>query len=142
MLLSWCLLDIPWKKIVWKNENDFKKEMLKCKKAMNIQKLCAKRIDEVNEIYELINKLKFKDEPEYGKYMEILRKGIVRRNKGKKKIYNFIWEQTIRNAIKETKKSNKNINENKIIKELFQGFPKEYILIFINNNYNNFEEVI
>ena len=86
MLLSWCLSDIPLNKIVEKNEDNLKKEILKCRKVMNIKKLCANRIEERNEIYELMNKLKFKDEPEYEKYIEILRKGIKRRNKGKKDI--------------------------------------------------------
>ena len=137
MLISWCLSDIPWNKIVWKNDHDFKKEILKCKKTMNIKKLCENKIDEVNEIYDLINKLKFKDEPEYGKYIEILRNGITKRHKGKKN--NFIWEQKIINAIKEVEKNKKDISENKIIKELFNGFPKEYILNFLNNNYGNFK---
>ena len=46
---------------------------------MNINIIYENKIDEINEIYDLINKLKFKDEPEYRNYFKILLNGIIKR---------------------------------------------------------------
>jgi casein kinase I family protein HRR25 len=135
LILYWCSGSVPWKNIVAKDENDAKQKILEIKKAMNMKRICSKKYDEINEIYDDINSLSFKQRPNYDKYIELLKKKIYKCEIGKNKKKFFIWDEILLNKFNDNIK-NKKFDKDNQIKDLFTGYPDEFISSYLYNYYN------
>ena len=133
LLFNWCC-DCPWKNIYYENPEKLRKEILEIKKNVDMKKICGKNCKEIYQLYELINNLGFKDEPNYEKYIEILSKRI-NNNNIQEKIDGFCWDKKLKQKLNNAFSEKKNILEDSEIQKLFIGFPKEFIENFINKNY-------
>ncbi len=139
--MMYTLLDLLNIELPWGIHKKIKKE--EKKKFYIFEKTNFKIEDFLNEDLKVLglifNDVKRKnkiDSEDYKFYEELLDNQIEKLKKKYDLNFRFIWQPHIKKLILDTKTQNRNLNmENKLLNELFYGFPKEFVLDLLSNNF-------
>ena len=99
---------------------------------MNLIDLCKNRFNEISDLYNEVNRLGFKDNPQYEKYINILSRNKEINDSEIKNKECFCWIKKLKNKIKDNEEQKKELEKDKEIKDLFKGYPIEYTKNYID----------
>ena len=86
---------LPWEDFSFSNNSELRNAEIESKKSFDINQFYKGEFTEIKKIYEEANALQLNEEPNYNKYISILKKAMQKDNKGKNNRIYFDWEKKI-----------------------------------------------
>lgn len=133
LLIDLYLGSLPWLNIC--SSNDKVKKIIELKSIYTPKILCGNCLKEVVKIFDKINDLDFEDIPNYNEYIEILNNGL-KANKNKTEKSKFDWEKNFKKLIGKNSDIENLVQNNVLIKELFEGYPESIVIDFLRKYKN------
>ena len=131
ILISLILRDkLPWVNKEGHGEKSIKKNNALKKKDFKIEVNINSQYKEIITLFKEIEIIEKYKEPNYKKYIDILKKGI-NYNENNEKNFIFEWENEIQNKKEKYSRIRSDLKDDIEIKKLFKGFPEDIIELFI-----------
>ena len=124
---------LPWEDFSRPNYSELRHAVIESKKKFDINKFYKGKFTEIKNIYKEANNLKIGEEPNYNKYISILKDAIKNDYSNDGNIINFDWEKKIVDKVKKSKMNKTSLEEDQDLMLLFQGFPFSYQKKYINS---------
>ena len=136
IIFNW-ISPVPWCNVPYSDK--YPEKLLEIKKLFNPEIYYQKYTNLIN-IYKDIESLCFDEKPNYEKYKNILESEIKKIEGYNAQNKYFDWEVKIYDIYKYPGMKNKPIYENKDLKNLFSGYPKEFIIEYCEKFKNLFNQ--
>lgn len=136
--LCYLLADLYLGKLPWSNQNSKnlnKNEIIKLKQKCSPKELFGNDLQELLDIFNDANKLKFTENPNYNNYIKKLNKRINNEIKLNSQYNYYDWENKLINMSKKFDNINDFIENNEIV-ILFDGYPKFFIKYHLQKYFN------
>ena len=132
LLLYFWKNETPWSKYEGPHDDEYKIFVLKEKKKLNMDKVLGSEFEELTNLFYVIKKLNLREKPNYKLLKNILQAFIDKNNKHiNQDLIQFNWEKKFYDIINDKNLNEGDFNFNKIINDVFKGYPKEIAINFI-----------
>lgn len=131
LLLDLYLGSLPW--VDLNNDENGIKKIIEYKNIYTPKILCGKGLEGVVAIYEKAINLDFYDAPDYDEYINILSNKCIDKVKNRPQKFLFDWENKFNKLTRENKDLETIAKHNRIINELFAGYPESFVVDFLQN---------
>lgn len=133
ILLNLCTKNaLPWENIQGNDEKSLRRKIVLLKKSFNIDDYIDKSYKEIIDIYKEIISMNMNENPNYDRYIMILKEYIFENENGLENRNDFDWSKKIRLKIMKYNRLREKIENDSEIRKLFQGYPEEIISLFLN----------